>query len=124
MEYVAGSALGQVRARRRGDSALISHEVAVGRLALKWERQPEPCHDYLQFLKKSRDESLLCTASSSVYTDIVTEIWDVSEKTILERIQTPNTQTSCMDWLSDNAFLTGGHDNTMTLWRDNHRAGQ
>jgi len=87
--------------------------------------QPEPCHDFRQFLKRSRDNVLLCCASSNSYLDQVTEVWDVQERLLLDRFPSPGTQTSCMDWLSDRtAYVTGGHDTTLTLWREGHRAGQ
>ena len=94
-------------------------------MGLKWEVEPEPCHDHRLFLKKSRDDMLLCTASSRCYVDLVTEIWDANDRELLERYASPGTQTSCMDWLSDSsAYVSGGHDTTLTLWREGQRVGQ
>ena len=47
-------------------------KAAVGLLGLKWKREPEPCHDYLMFLSRSPDSSLLATASSNFHLDHVT----------------------------------------------------
>ena len=53
--------------RRTASLDYFSHESALCRLGLKWEVLPEPCHDYRQFLKKSRDGALLCTATSNFH---------------------------------------------------------
>lgn len=99
--------------------------LTLSRLRLRWEVQPEPCHDFRQFLKRSRDGVLVGCASSSCYSDQVTEIWDVQERLLLDRFSSPGTQTSCMDWLSDHtAYVTGGHDTTLTAWREGQRVGQ
>jgi hypothetical protein len=39
-------------------------EAAVSHLGIRWERVPEPFHDYCYFLKRSRDERLIATSSS------------------------------------------------------------
>ena len=94
---------------------------AVKKLGLKWERTPEPCHDYHFFLKKSRDNSLLATSTSTPQSDHVTEVWSTEECTMQLRVMTPHTEAACLAWLSDNSFVTGGHDCSLTLWRDEQR---
>ena len=102
-----------------------SHSLALSQLHLKWEAEPEPCHDFRLFLKRSRDHALFCCASSSSYADLVTELWDVNERVMLHRFPSPRTQTCCMDFLSDHSsYVTGGHDATLTLWREGQRMGQ
>ena len=99
-------------------------ETALSSLKLTWEHPPDPSYDYLQFLKKNHSDSLFCLASSTPYPDLVTEIWNSTEHTKLKRIDTPNTQVCCMDWLRDDSFVTGGHDNMLTLWREGERVVQ
>ena len=93
-------------------------ELALQRFGLKWECPPEPCHDLRAFLKRSRSDELFASASSKCQSDHVLEIWDSQEHTMLQRFPSPNTKTCCLSWLRDQSFLTGGHDNTISLWRD------
>lgn len=123
MATVAGSFLQQWSMTRTSQTS--AHCLALNQLSLKWEEEPEPCHDFRLFLKRSRDDACFCCASSSSHTDLVTEIWDAEERVMLQRFPSPRTQTSCMDWLSDHSsFVTGGHDTTLTLWREGRNMGQ
>ena len=95
------------------------------RLGLKWEAPQDETHDSLQFLRRSRDSSHMCTASSKFYIDLAADIWDLNTLEIVQRIPAPGTMISCMDWLGlGYAFVTGGHDNGLVLWREGERVGQ
>ena len=98
--------------------------IALRSLRLKWESPPEPCHDLRVFITRSRDEGYFATASSEWYADNVMEIWDVKGRTMLKRLDTPNTKTSCLDWLDNGDFVTGGHDCTVSIWRNEVIAGE
>jgi len=93
-------------------------------LGLKQELPIDPQHDSLQFLKRNRHDSRMGIASSTAYSDLTTEIWDLEEWKVLQQYPSPGTQVSCMDWLSSDAFLTGGHDNSLSLWSEGVRVGQ
>lgn len=90
---------------------------AVELLELKWERQPEPCHDYLLFLTRSPDSLRMATASSDFHIDQVTEIWDLPERRMIHRLQTPNAETMSLEWLQQDAFVTGGYNCLLTVWQ-------
>lgn len=97
---------------------LHTEDFALQALDLKWERVPEPCHDYLFFLRRNATSTLLATSTSNSHSDHVTEVWSIADRSLLTRLQTPNTQSFCFDWLPDDSFVTGGQDNTLSLWRE------
>lgn len=94
-----------------------SEEAAMGRLGLKWKREPEPCHDTLLFLTRSPDSLRMATASSNFHSDQVTEIWNLPDRQMVSRLQTPDAQTVAFEWVQNEAFVTGGHDCNLTLWQ-------
>jgi len=91
---------------------------ALGLLGLKWERCPEPCHDYLFYISRSPDSLRLATGSSDLHTDHVAEIWDLPERKMSHRLQTPGASALSFEWLQDAAFVTGGHDLLLTIRRE------
>lgn len=95
---------------------LQSEKTALRLLGLKWKRDPEPCHDYLLFLTRSSDSKYLATASSETHIDHVTEIWNVEERSMLRRLETPNAGTMSLDWISSDRFVTVGHDCVLSIW--------
>jgi len=76
---------------------------AVELLGLKWERKPEPCHDYLLFLTRSPDSLRIATASSDFHADQVTEVWDLPGREMVYRMETPNAETMSLEWLQKDA---------------------
>lgn len=96
-------------------------QVIFGLLGLKWERQPEPCHDYLLFLTRSPDSLRFATASSEIYIDHVTEIWSLPERKLQHRLSTPNAETMSLDWLLGDKVVTAGHDCMVSVWRGNRK---
>lgn len=99
---------------------LRGEEAAMKLLGLKWKREPEPCHDCLMFLTRRPDSLRFATASSDSHLDQVTEIWDLPERKMLYRLQTPNAQSVAFEWLQNDDFVTGGHDCMLTIWQDDH----
>lgn len=95
----------------------------TAKMGLTWEMEGDFQHNYLQFLRRNRSDSLICTASSRVYVDTVTMIWDIAERKEVFQVPSPNTQTSCMDWLSNDDFVTAGHDHNITIWRERQAVG-
>lgn len=108
---------GDIRTSYRG---VETEKKALELLGLKWKKEPEPCHDYLQFLTRRPDNLRLATASSDYHVDQVTEIWDLPDRKMLYRLQTPNSKTMVLAWLMNDAFMTGGQDCILTLWQDDH----
>jgi len=104
--------------------AAVSDNLYFSQLGLKWEAPPDPSHDFLQFIRRNRTDTLMGMSSSTAHIDLATDIWDTQEHRLLHRFVSPGNQTSCMDWLSSDAFITGGHDNTLSLWREGQRAGR
>jgi WD40 repeat protein len=94
------------------------------KLGLKWQISIDQQHDSLQFIKRNKHDTFMCVASSKPYLDLAADIWDLEERSIIQHISSPGTQISCMDWLSSDAFLTGGHDNTLSMWSEGVRRGQ
>lgn len=92
-----------------------AEETALQLLGLKWQPSPTYRHDYLFFLTRSPDNTRLATASSDFHLDSVTEIWDIPEKSLLYRLSTPDTSTMYLEWLPNQAFVTGGHDCLLTI---------
>ncbi len=105
-------------------SVQVSTDLFLPQLGLKWDAPAELQHDFLQFIRRSRNNRLLCLASSTPYLDLTTDIWDTDACALVLRMDTPGTQTSCMDWLSSDAFVTGGHDSTLSLWREGVQMAQ
>jgi len=104
--------------------ASVSEGLYCSQLGLKWEVPLGFRHDTLLFLKRNRHDTLMGSASSTSYADLAADIWDLEERSVTQHIPSPGTQVSCMDWLSTDAFLTGGHNNTLSLWREGMRVGQ
>lgn len=95
-----------------------TEETALKLLGLKWEPSPMHNHDYLFFLTRSPDSTRLATASSDFHLDSVTEIWDIPGRSLLYRLPTPNTNTMYLEWLQNQAYVTGGHDCLLTIWQE------
>ena len=102
----------------------VPEEFYFSKLGLKWETSIDHRHDSLQFIKRNRHDTFMGTASSKPYLDLAADIWDLEERKVIQHIPSPGTQISCMDWLHSDAFLTGGHDNTLSLWSEGVRRGQ
>ena len=100
---------------------LSPEQAALKLLGLKWERQPEPCHDHLLFLTRSPDSLRFATASSEFYSDHVTEVWSLPERKLLYRLPTPNAETMSLDWLQGDGFVTAGHDCVVSVWQGNRK---
>lgn len=96
----------------------------LGLLGLKWERPPEPCHDYLFYISRSPDNLRLATASSAFYTDHIAEIWELPERRMRYRLQTPGASAISLEWLQERAFVTSGHDSLLTIRREDEVLGR
>ena len=97
---------------------------ALNLLELKWERTPSPSHDYLFYISRSPDNLRMATASSDSHTDHVTEIWEIPERRMSYRLQTPGASAISLEWLKDEAFVTAGHDSLLTIRREDSVLGQ
>lgn len=113
-----------VRKARFASTEPTPEEAALKLLELKWERSPSPCHDYLFYISRSPDHLRLATASSDSHTDNVTEIWELPERRMSYRLQTPGASAISLEWLKDEAFVTAGHDSLLTIRREDSVLGQ
>lgn len=113
------SAIHETQFHRYSPFASLPTGLYFHQLGLKWESPTSSHHDSLQFIRSNRSGTMMCAAS-----DIITDIWSTEQRQLLHRLDTPGTQTSCMDWLSSDDFVTAGHNKEVTLWRDGQQLGQ
>ena len=99
-------------------------QAALSQLGPKWESKIDPTAEFRLFLSMNKSGSLLSSATSTLHSASLLEIWDTSENVIRDSLADDYNGVSSMVWRSDDSYYLGSHNSTIRYYREGQRCGE